>query len=124
MAKYISGIYPTESGWKEFVVKPHLVNFKSIKQTVPSVKGDISFEISSDENTKIKLTNPDYTEAVVYLPVPDGNTYKYVLLNGQKMWTKGKGISKQVNGVEYIGEETGFIIFRIKPGTWTIEGIL
>ena len=88
------------------------------------MKGDISLEISSDENTKIKLTNPDYTEAVVYLPVPDGNTYKYVLLNGQKMWTKGKGISKQVNGVEYIGEETGFIIFRIKPGTWTIEGIL
>lgn len=124
LAKYISGIYPTKPGWKEFVVKPHLVNFKSIKQTVPSVKGNISLEVSSNENTKIKLTNPDDTEAVVYLPVPDGKTYKYVSLNGQKICTKEKGMSKQVSGVDYIGEETGFIIFRVKPGSWTIEGIL
>ena len=124
MAKYISGIYPTKPGWKEFVVKPHLVNFKSIKQTVPSVKGDISLEVSSNENTKIKLSNPDDTEAVVYLSVPDGKSYKYVLLNGQKIWTKGKSMSKQVSGVEFVGEETGFMIFRVKHGSWTIEGIL
>ena len=58
------------------------------------------------------------------MPVPDGKTYKYVSLNGQKIWTKEKGMSKQVSGFEYVGEETGFIIFRVKPGSWTIEGIL
>lgn len=40
------------------------------------------------------------------------------------MWTKRKGMSNQVSGIEYVGEETGFIIFRVKPGSWTIEGIL
>ena len=56
------------------------------------------------------------------MPLPDGKTYKYVSFNGQNIWTKG--MSKQVNGIEYVGEETGFIIFRVKPGSWTIEGIL
>ena len=36
---------------------------------------------------------------------------------------KRKVCPKQVSGVDYIGEETGFIIFRVKPGSWTIEGI-
>lgn len=36
----------------------------------------------------------------------------------------GKRYVQTSNGIEYVGEETGFIIFRVKLGSWTIEGIL
>ena len=45
LSRYIAGIKPTDVAWSNFEVKPNLEHLTSVKQIVPSVKGDITLEV-------------------------------------------------------------------------------
>ena len=119
LAKYISGIYPTKPGWKEFVVKPHLVNFKFIKQTVPSIQGDINLEINKNEELSLVLDSPNGTGAIVY--IPNDTEYTSVIVNGRNVWNKN-GKAENIENLSYLGEESDYVVFKIlSGGKWTFK---
>ncbi|WP_372772741.1 alpha-L-rhamnosidase C-terminal domain-containing protein [Mangrovibacterium sp.] len=118
LSRYIAGVKATDVAWATFEVKPNLAHLTSVKQIVPSVKGDITIEISKSEDSyTLDLISPAQTIATVYLPKNDK-----VIVNGKLVWEKGKfkNAISQIK-LQQSGEE--FISFEVEPGVWTLESI-
>lgn len=115
LSRYIAGIKPTDVAWSNFEVKPNLEHLTSVKQIVPSVKGDITLEVNKTENMyTMNLISPKETTATLYIP-KTGN----VFVNEQLFWKKGK-LKKQIKGIEYESESNEFLKFKVYSGNWKI----
>ena len=115
LSRYIAGIKPTDVAWSNFEVKPNLEHLTSVKQIVPSVKGDITLEVNKTENMyTMNLISPKETTATLYIP-KTGN----VFVNEQLFWKKGK-LKKQIKGIEYESESNEFLKFKVDSGNWKI----
>lgn len=81
IAQYLCGIYPLEAGYKVFKIEPVPASFRTASIGVPTVAGMIKSEFtSSDKEFKLKVSVPQGTEAVVYLPV---NKEQSIKVNGK-----------------------------------------
>lgn len=118
LSRYIAGIKATEVAWAEYEVKPNLVHMTSVKQIVPSVRGDIFLEINrADGSYQIDLISPENTIAKVYIP-KNGKEFSKVKVNGKVIWKKGK-LKSNVDNVSFLKEDKDFAIFKVKEGSWT-----
>jgi hypothetical protein len=118
LSRYIAGIKATEVAWAEYEVKPNLVHMTSVKQIVPSVRGDIFLEINrADGSYQIDLISPENTIAKVYIP-KNGKEFSKVKVNGKVIWKKGK-LKSSVDNVSFLKEDKDFAIFKVKEGSWT-----
>ncbi len=60
---YMWGITPAEPGWKKAIIRPRLSRLKSSRITVPTIRGNIQAEYSSDEKSaRYKITLPGNME--------------------------------------------------------------
>ncbi|WP_066630729.1 alpha-L-rhamnosidase-related protein [Labilibacter marinus] len=120
LSRYIAGIKATDVSWKSFEVKPNMVHLTSVKQIVPSVKGDITMEAHKTESTySINLISPAHTTATVYIPK---NKKSEVIVNTQTVWKKGK-FKDEISGLDINQSDEGFISFKVKGGHWNFKAI-
>lgn len=120
LAKHIVGIAPTKVGWKEYQILPNLAHFTTLKQVVPSVKGDISVDIKlTDKGYHMHLISPQGTTAVVGIP-KTSITPRTIKVNGSILWNNGTVVGS-VAGVSANGEDDKYLKFNVAPGTWTFS---
>ncbi len=117
LSRYIAGIKPSAVAWASFEVKPQLVHLTYLKQTVPSVKGDITIEIKQEAHSfAIEVNVPEQTTATVYLPKsPTGISEAWV--NGQLAW-ENETFNDEVEGVKLHDVDLQWLSFEVRPGQW------
>ncbi|MBR9908802.1 MAG: glycoside hydrolase [Gammaproteobacteria bacterium] len=119
LSRYIAGIEPTAVAWKTYQVMPNMAHMKRVKQLVPSVAGDIDFEISRNASTiEINLTSPQATTATLGIPKAYFQLNS-ISFNDKAVWKKGRAYSS-VSGVKFAGEDDKYLRFTVAPGTWSI----
>lgn len=80
------GVQPVEAGFKVVEIRPQIGRLNNVSATVPTVKGQISLQVSP---TSLTFTVPTGTSARVVMPVPFAN---YVVkVNGKTVKTEEKG---------------------------------
>ncbi len=126
LSQYIAGIEPTSVAWETFKVLPNMVHLKTIKQRVPSVKGDIDYEIKrNDDSINISIKLPQNTSAIVGIPREFFNI-ESVSFNNAKAWLKGASFwskPKNIEGVTFIEADKKYLKFKVTGGTWNIEAL-
>jgi hypothetical protein len=126
LSQYIAGIEPTSVAWESFNVLPNMVHLKNIKQRVPSVRGDIDYEINRNDNSiNISLKSPQNTNAIVGIPREFFNI-ESVSFNGDKAWLKDTSFwskPKKIEGVTFIEADKKYLKFKVTGGTWNIEAL-
>lgn len=81
----VLGVQPVEAGFKVVEIKPQIGRLNNVSATVPTVKGQITIQISP---TSLTFTVPSGSFARVSMPVPFPN---YVVkVNGQQVQTEEK----------------------------------
>lgn len=91
-----------------------------LKQIVPSVQGDIYFEIKRDNNNiVINLSSPANTTAVVGVP-KQYYAIDEIRFNNELQWRNGKAITSH-SDISYLDEDDKYIKFEVSPGNWSIE---
>ncbi len=120
LSKYVAGVRPTKVAWSEYEIMPTLVHFKSLKKTIPSVKGNIDFSIeASDDAYQLQLNSPDQTVAVVGVPKLDKKIAN-IKINGKEVWKNGKP-KKKMKGVVFENEDDAFVKFKLDAGKWELN---
>lgn len=98
MSKYIAGIRPTDTAYREFEIKPRLCGLSYIKCRVPSARGKISLDLHRfDGNVEMTVTVPENSVANVYLPLinenlPKERKYRYTVENGYAHYVLTQGV--------------------------------
>jgi len=120
LSQYIAGVEPTSVAWKTFKILPNMAHMTRIKQRVPSVQGDISFEINrTDTSLSIELAVPDGATGTIGIPKRYFSV-KSVAINSKRLWTNG--VFKQgVQGIKWAGEDDKYLKFEISSGQWSVE---
>jgi alpha-L-rhamnosidase len=117
IAKHITGIVPLQPGWSEFAVLPSPLHFTSLHQVVPSVRGDITFQLDRDPaSTRIHLIAPATTTALVGIPL-DRGPLKKITLNGVIVWADG-ATATAIPGVSYVNTDSTHVRFHVSNGDW------
>ena len=120
LSKYIAGVYPTQTAWSEFAVKPTLVHLKTIEKTIPTVKGDIHLKMNKTETSyQLQLQSPAKTTAVIGIP-KSGKQIDTVEINGKLIWKKSKQ-RKKLSGVIDVDEDETFLVFKLTSGDWNVK---
>jgi alpha-L-rhamnosidase len=120
LSKYIAGVRPTKVAWSEYEILPELVDFKQIKKTIPTVKGNINLEIKTNASEYVlQLTSPKETTAIVGIPKTK-KSIKQVVVNGICIWKKGK-TKKKLKGISLESEDDDFLKFKIQSGIWQLK---
>jgi len=118
LSRYIAGIAADEVAWKTYHVRPNLAHLTALKQVVPSVKGDITVDITrTDKAYTMQLISPAGTTALVGIPKA-AISPKVIQVNGTPVWSKGR-FEGQVSGITWNGEDEKYIKFNVAPGTWS-----
>lgn len=122
LSRYIAGIYATDVAWASFDVKPNLAHLTSVKQIVPSVKGDMKLEvIKSESSYVVNLSSPDKTTATVYIP-KEGKDISEILVNGKVLWKKGQ--FKNINDkIIFLKSDEELISFQVESGKWEFKAL-
>ncbi|MDG2280564.1 MAG: alpha-L-rhamnosidase C-terminal domain-containing protein [Flavicella sp.] len=101
LAQYVCGLYPLESGWKSFMVKPDLAGLEFAKTGNETLAGKVAVQVKKvKRGMDIELSVPTGSEAVVYIPTRN----KTVTINGEKVSSKEKDGNHRlyrVKGGEY-----------------------
>ncbi len=120
LSRYIAGIKATAIAWSNYEVKPNLAHMTSVKQIVPSVKGDITVEVNKTENNyNLNLISPENTTATIYIPKA-GKKIAKVEVNGKSIWRKNK-LKKRFSGFDFESENPEFLKFQAKSGIWKVK---
>ena len=121
LGKDIAGVRPAEPGWKTFEVLPKEAFLTRIKIDVPSVKGHIKAQIKkTSDRYSIRVAVPTGTNGIIGIPRGSFVELKSISVNGRPIWD-GTQIG-EVRGVACLGEEDGYIKFKVEQGTWLVEG--
>ncbi len=119
LSKYVAGVRPTKLAWSEYEIMPTLAHFKSLKKTIPSVKGNIDFSINASDNAyQLQLNSPDKTVAVVGVPKLDKKIAN-IKINGKLVWKNGKP-KKKMKGIVFGNEDDAFVKFKLDAGKWEL----
>lgn len=122
LSKYIAGVVPTKVAWSEYKIMPTLLHFKSLKTTVPTVKGNIILEMTNnDKEFQLKLNSPENTVAIIGIPKTD-KEIKTVVVNNKVVWENGKMKGKLAN-FTYQDECDKFLKFKAVSGVWRVAAV-
>jgi alpha-L-rhamnosidase len=117
LSKFIAGVAPETPGWDIYHVFPQEAFLTSVKVKVPTVKGMIQANIQKEKKQyKIELVSPLNTSAIVGIPQTSFSTLVNIKVNGKLVWDGA--FKNEIKGVSWIGEDSGYIKFKVEPGTW------
>ncbi len=118
LSKFIAGVAPETPGWSTYHVFPQEAFLTSVKVKVPTVKGMIQVDIQKNEKQyKIGLTSPPNTSAIVGIPKTSFTRLANIKVNGILVWDGS--FKNKAKRVSWIGEDSGYIKFKVEPGTWS-----
>ncbi|WP_342807894.1 alpha-L-rhamnosidase C-terminal domain-containing protein [Alteromonas sp. M12] len=121
LSQYIAGIKPTSVAWKTFQILPNMAHMKRVKQLVPSVQGDIDFEITrTNSEINLALSSPVGTNAVVGIP-KEYFVISSVSLNGDLVYQATGSQTDQHAAIKFAGEDDKFLKFEIIGGDWMLK---
>ena len=121
LSKDICGIQPISAGWQTFAVLPQEGFLQSMKVAVPTVKGPVKVEIQkTDRSYDLSVQPPELTTALVGIPKAAFQKLDSISANGRVVWN-GKFIGGS-SGIEWDGETTDYIKFRIGSRNWKFVG--
>ncbi len=117
----IAGVSPVEPGWKTYQVLPKEAFLTAIKVTVPSIRGNVTVELkkTATEYT-LEITSPADTTAIVGIPKGSFTKLESIHANQVTIWD-GK-FREGVAGVQWDGEDSDYVKFKVVPGTWKFVG--
>ena len=121
--RYPAGIQldPTESGWKRFRIKPHILgDLQFVSASVQTVRGLISSRWSKGyESLQFQVTVPINSQAVVSIP-KIGLEHVIVMEGKAVLWKDGKP-AQRIAGVSNGREEIDFVTFDVGSGIYDFE---
>jgi len=121
LSKFIAGVAPVNPGWTTFQVMPQEAFLNDLQVKVPSVQGEVAVSIKkTPANYRLSVTSPAKTMANVGIPKAAFSKLDEITINGKTAWKRGP--RGTIEGVTFLGEDTKFVMFAVKPGTWSIEG--
>ncbi|MDF7823430.1 alpha-L-rhamnosidase N-terminal domain-containing protein [Pontiellaceae bacterium B12227] len=119
LAKHMVGVHPTQPGWSEYQILPNMEHFTTLKQVIPSVKGDITVDLQQKDGAfGVALHSPADTVAIIGIPKSIGKVAQ-VQANGKSIWKSGKFIGG-VPGIRWNSEDDKYLKINVAPGTWAI----
>ena len=122
LSRYIAGIKAIDVAWTKYEVKPNLAHMTSLKQIVPSVKGDIKVEVNKTDNIyQLDLISPEKTTATIYIPKA-GKIIKKIEVNGELLWKKGK-FNNKIKKMKLADEDEEYVSFNVQKGNWNFRAI-
>jgi hypothetical protein len=124
LSQHIAGIEPTSIGWKTYQIMPNLAHLKYVKQLVPSVQGDIAFEMNRDDTKiSIALDTPGNTVAMVGIP-KEHFEIGIITVNGRAIWANGSPsdpAGRAYEHIKFVGADAKYIKFEVGSGDWTFS---
>jgi hypothetical protein len=91
---------------------------RSVRATIPSVKGDIVVEINRGEGwLSLYLESPEATTAIVGIPKDVVEEMVSLSVNDGRIWYDGQ-VTGSCNGLEYVGADRYYYRFSVESGTW------
>ena len=122
LPKEIAGIRPIEAGWKTFEVLPKEAFLTYIKVEVPTVMGPVHVRVEKTSDVYgVQLESPRGTAGIVGIPKASFVDLQFIAVNGTVIW---RGAAKgAVHGVSFLGDEEGYLKFRVAPGKWSFRAI-
>jgi alpha-L-rhamnosidase len=115
LSQYVCGLYPLESAWKTFQVKPQPGFLKSAATGNKTVAGDISVRVEQDKSLfTINLSVPAGTHAIVCIP----DNRKSIDVNGTLVFRKN---ALQNELASFEGREDGYNRFKVGTGQFTFS---
>jgi hypothetical protein len=121
LSQYAAGVAPEDIAYDTYHVLPQMGPLKSIKTTVPSVKGDIRVELKkTDASFDLKLTSPPGTIAIVGVPKAAAGQNSSISVNGVDVWRDGQVVGS-CGGVEFAVDDEHYYRFSVEPGMWTFK---
>ena len=121
MSQYAAGVAPEKIGYEVYHVLPQMGPLKSIKATVPSVRGDIKVEMKkTDASFTMKLTSPAETTAIAGIPKDAIGKIVSISVNGKSIWRNGQ-TTDSCERVEFRSEDEHYYRFSLEQGTWSFK---
>lgn len=115
LSQYVCGLYPLESAWKIFQVKPQLGSLKSATTGNETIAGKIDVKVEQDKSFfSINLNVPSGTQAIVCIP----DDRDSIELNGTRIFKK-KTVPNEL--ASFIGSEDGYNRFKVGAGKFIFQ---
>ncbi len=114
--KYVAGIYPTTPGYDTYRVTPIMGDLTSVNVTIPSIKGDIGFNLEYvDSKYVMNLSSPENTVARVAVPRINSDN-AYITANGTAIFAGDTPSS--ANGITFVDADAKYVYFDVLPGEY------
>ena len=121
LSKFIAGVAPETPGWAIYHVLPQEAFLTSIDTTVQTLQGQVAVSIKkSASQFNLSVTSPSNTTAIVGIPKNSFTKLDSIMVNGSAIW-KGSYVGN-VEGISFNAEDSKYVTFKVKPGTWKFVG--
>ncbi len=121
LSKFIAGVAPETPGWAIYHVLPQEAFLTSIDTTVQTTQGHVAVSIKkSASQFNLSVTSPSNTTAIVGIPKNSFTKLDSIMVNGSAIW-KGSYVGN-VEGISFNAEDSKYVTFKVKPGTWKFVG--
>ena len=111
---YIAGITSTGAGFKTFRIRPQLGSLNNVSAKTETMYGYITVNATK---TSLAVTVPAGTTAEICVPRLDGATT--IKLGGVVVYDNGSPTASLPTGVSYSGEDTDYVFFTVKAGSYS-----
>lgn len=122
LSAYVLGVRPVLPAYEEFVFLPQPGGLTDLSGVIPTVKGNISasFQQNSTGLTQT-ITSPQGTAGIVGIPRSALTcSIKEIRINNTVIW-RNDAVTATVPGVTFVSQDTGYVKFRVAPGTWSFQ---
>jgi len=122
LSRYALGARATSPGWTQYDLVPILGSLSSIRSIVPTVKGNLSIDISASDSSNyvISVTSPNGTTGRI--GVPKLNSNPAITVDGTVVFQDEAPLNS-VNGLEYLSHDTHYVYFSARSGSRTFTVI-
>lgn len=119
--KCLAGISPASSGYREIVIKPHIIDdLKDVSASIETVRGMTSSNWVKDDNgLHLDVTIPVNSQAKVSVP-RIGLENVTIKESGETIWENGSYIG-DVAGITGGSEDDRYVTFDVGSGSYSFE---
>ena len=119
LSKYVAGVKPTKVAWSEYEIMPTMVHLKTMKKTIPTVRGNIDMSIKAENGSyELQLNSPQETTAIIGIPKA-GKIVDVVKVNDKIVWKNGKK-KKGINNFKFDANKSDYLTFKAEDGKWVV----
>jgi hypothetical protein len=116
LSRYALGARATSPGWANYDLLPIPGNLNSIESVIPTVKGNLSVNLSFSDTTSysMSVTSPGGTTGRIGVPKLNGNPT--ITVDGTVLFQHGTP-ADSVSGLTYLGNDENYVYFSANSGS-------